>query len=159
MRREGSDGFLLNQVWLSDCLKQSATGRTFPLHLVKFACYLPEASGDASFRDQIRERVIQQIKAAEADAAQMPRDTQFWGDDVYTQTRTHSETQTQRSSACLFIVVQAAEEAERARAEAEAAAARAACSEWGKACSRKEPQESAHVEFDVEPKIAPAGAK
>ncbi|CAE7232860.1 unnamed protein product [Symbiodinium sp. KB8] len=35
-------------VWLSDCLKQSA-------------------SGDASFRDQIRERVIQQIKAAEAD--------------------------------------------------------------------------------------------
>ncbi|CAE7328657.1 unnamed protein product [Symbiodinium pilosum] len=34
-------------VWLSDCLKQSATG-------------------DASFRDQIRERVIQQIKAAEA---------------------------------------------------------------------------------------------
>eukprot|EP00439_Symbiodinium_sp_Y106_P087054 s462_g38.t3 len=34
-------------VWLSDCLKQSA-------------------SGDASFREQIRERVIQQIKAAEA---------------------------------------------------------------------------------------------
>mmetsp|Transcript_9335 Transcript_9335/g.17233 ORF Transcript_9335/g.17233 Transcript_9335/m.17233 type:complete len:203 (+) Transcript_9335:75-683(+) len=34
-------------VWLSDCLQQSATG-------------------DASFRDQIRERVIQQIKAAEA---------------------------------------------------------------------------------------------
>ena len=63
-----SDGLPLNQVWLSDCLKQSATGRNLPSHVVKLACHVLEASGDASFREQIRERVIQQIKAAEADA-------------------------------------------------------------------------------------------
>ena len=36
-------------------------------HVAMDAGLVAEATGDASFRDQIRERVIQQIKAAEAE--------------------------------------------------------------------------------------------